>query len=220
MFRFVRGLISMMVLSLALAGCGGGDGDGGGDRLPDGETVFEVEGGTLEVTAMRVLVKEIVFDSDGPRSVSISRGGTFDIALIEGTSTPEYPLIELEAGTWHDTYLGIEIDDDVAGRHAVELTADYHTDEGTTAVVFLFNSNEVFEPRFPTPMELAEPLAIDIAKAFHPSRWFPTIDLSTATVGEDGVITVSSSANVSLFNAIADALDRSTQTVDASTFRE
>ncbi|MGM0557289.1 MAG: hypothetical protein ACQEVA_12975 [Myxococcota bacterium] len=210
-------------LLFLLAGCGGDEGAGDGNNdtlLPDGEQVFEVEGGTLEITAMRVLVKEIVFDSDGPTSVSISEAGTFDIELIEGTSTPEYPIIELEPGTWESTYLGVEVDDDVTDRQAIEMEATYHAGDTTTDVLFLFNSGEVFEPQFPTTMQLEETLTIDIARVFHPSGWFPTVDLSNATTNEDGVIVLTPDSNTTIYNDIADALDRSTQTVDAETFRE
>jgi hypothetical protein len=214
-----------VALLFVLPACGGDDGTGGNNGkndtlLPDGEQVFEVEGGTIEITAMRVLIKEIVFDADGPMTVSISEPGTFDIELIEGTSTPDYPLIEMEAGTWNNTYLGVELDDDVTDRQSVELEAVYHTDDASTDVLFLFNSGEVFEPQFPSTMELDEPLTIDIARVFHPSRWFPTIDLSDATVGDDGVITLSADSNVPLYREMEEALDRSTLSVDGETFRE
>lgn len=229
MSRFVRiCFLSSAFLLFALPGCGGDDGTGNGDgngnddtRLPDGEQVFEVEDGTLEITAMRVLVKEIVFDSDGPdESISKSVPGTFDIHLIAGESEPEYPRIDMGEGTWDSTYLGVEIDDDVDGRDSIELEANYHSDGSSTDVLFIFNSGEVFEPEFPAQMNLDQPLTIDIAKVFHPSQWFPTIDLSNAEVGDDGVITLSESSNTGQYNEIADALDKSTQSVNADTFRE
>lgn len=202
----MRSIISIACLGLLLTACGNSE------ELPEG--AFETPGGALEVTDMQVLVKEIVCDGEGPSgSLSRSIPGTFDIDVLAGTSEPEYPIIELEAGDWESLNFGVEVDDDVAGRDAIYLEATFYPEGGGEPVPmrYLFNSNEVFEIEQPGTITLESTLHLDAGNMFHPEYWFPTVDLRDAQLDGEGWITLSQSENIALFNEVSDALDRSTQ---------
>jgi hypothetical protein len=201
----MRNIFTITCLCLTLTACG--------SEVPEG--AFETPGGALEVTTMQVLVKEIVADGEGPNnSLSRSIPGTFDIDVIAGTSEPEYPIIELEAGDWSDLNFGVEVDDDVAGREAIRLEGNFYPKGGGDSVPlrYLFNSNEVFEIEQPGTITLGSSLHLDAGQMFHPDHWFPTVDLRDAQIDDEGWITLSQTQNVALFNEVSDALDRSTQT--------
>ena len=174
------------------------------------ETVFQTPGGQVEITSLHVLIKEIVFDAEGPAgSISRTIPGTFDVDVLTLESTPEYPLITLGPGRYTTPNFGVEVDDVFPGRDAIEMEGVFSGNMGDTRFVYTFNSGEVFELSL-AAMTVEEGMILDAGRMFHPSRWFPSVDLNNATL-TNGTIEISRSSNIALFNQMADALDRSTQ---------
>ena len=167
------------------------------------------------MASLTVFVKEIVLDGEnGDESLSMTVPGTFEVDVLAGTSSPALPDITLSAGTWESLNLGVEIDDDVSGRSAIELEAKFYGEAPEpTVMVYSLNSGEVFEIEPGSPVNFPTGATIDIPKIFHPSRWFPTVDLNGADVNDEGVIVLSLTSNSTLHRVVSDALDASTQNV-------
>ena len=119
--------------------------------------------------------------------------------------------LELTAGDYNDVYLGIELYDDGASP-AIVATGTYETTTGQVRPLrFEFNSGVVFEAEAGSATVDAGTAAI--AKVtIAPAQWFAGVSaarLDNANVNANGVIVVSETSNASIFDTVADALDRS-----------
>lgn len=171
---------------------------------------------TLLFNSGYVVVREVVFDGDrsSAMNVSITEEKISTINLTTGVANPPF-VMDIPSGTYTSINLGIEIQDE-SSRPSVVAEGVYTNEAGaTTPVRFEFNSGEVFEADSNTPVTLTQNTPATAKITFDPHVWFSTItknQLDNAT-RTSGVIVISETRNVGLFNIVSDRLDDATQAV-------
>lgn len=169
----------------------------------------------LQFTSGSITIREIVFDGENQttgKSVSLTHEQIVVIDLETGISSPPIESVLIPSGTYTSANLGVELQD-VNSIPTLVIEGTYTRSNATTAPVrFEFNSGEVFEANA-TIVTIVEDRPAVAEITFDPIVWFEVI--STAQLDDadtiDGVIVIKEGFNDSLFNAVADRLDTSTQ---------
>ena len=169
----------------------------------------------LQFSSGSITIREIVFDGENQttgKSVSLTHEQIVVIDLETGISSPPIESVLIPSGTYTSANLGVELQD-VNSIPTLVIEGTYTRSNATTAPVrFEFNSGEVFEANA-TIVTIVEDRPAVAEITFDPIVWFEVI--STAQLDDadtiDGVIVIKEGFNDSLFNAVADRLDTSTQ---------
>lgn len=191
----------------------------------------------LNFTSGFLRVVEIVFDGTLDTGVSVSR-------TLEGSSkiyfTPESGfnpndldpeensefVIDIPVAIYTDVNLGIELRDEDS-LSSIEMKGTYtRNDDTTVAILFEFNSGEVFEAETTSEQEsvdLREDNVLLSRIVFDPNEWFKDVLLAgllenvtpVNIPNDDNVnvltIVISETSNAAIFDLVADGLDVSTQ---------
>lgn len=212
-------LIGMLI---TVSACDSNSSDGGSTpvvfsvMLNPGSSSLSKSGqaGTLQFTSGFVIIREIVFDGDNQttgKSVSITHEQIVKIDLETGVTTPPIESVVIPSGRYTSLNLGVELQD-VNSDPTLVVEGTYVRSDSTLASIrFEFNSGEVFEANA-DEVTLIEDRSAVAEITFDPLVWFEVISSEQLDEADtiDGVIVIKEGFNDSIFNAMADRLDAST----------
>lgn len=171
----------------------------------------------LSFTSGFITLKEISFEVETDNdSIEIN----FEIELntkidfATGETNPDISFVEIPAGTYNEFEVEIELQDE-GDSPCIVLEGTYIDAEGTSHPVrFEYNSGETFEIEkegniiFNTNESALTQITID------PTIWFAPVtneQLSNATKDINGVIVISETQNVDIYEIAEEGLDLSTE---------
>ena len=169
----------------------------------------------LQFTSGTIIIREIVFDGENQttgESVSLTHEQIVEINLMTGISSPPIESLLIPSGTYTSANLGVEIQD-VNSEPTIVIEGTYtRSDASIVPIRFEFNSGEVFEAES-DQVTLTENRSAVAEITFDPLVWFEVISAQQLDDADmiDGVIVIKEGFNDSLFDAVADRLDMSTQ---------
>ena len=168
----------------------------------------------LEFTSGTITIREIVFDGENQstgESVSTTHEQIAEIDLETGIASPPLKSVLIPSGTYTSANLGVELQD-FNSTPTVVIEGTYTRSNATLAPIrFEFNSGEVFEANADA-ITLIEDRPAIAHITFDPVVWFEVISTQQLDEAEtiDGVIAIREGFNDSIFDAVADQLDKST----------
>ena len=170
--------------------------------------VLPAAGGEMQIVAFEATVYQTTHLGAGPSgAVDITRDGPWEIDVLAGTSVPNIPPWQLEAGDWQDLELGASFS---APDEPAYLDALYLREGSDPAPVHI-----EFDESLPLLMiregqtRLDETLVFTLTERLDPARWFPNINVTNLEAESDGVIYIDSETHVGVYAQVVDALDKS-----------
>ncbi|GAA4845923.1 hypothetical protein [Algivirga pacifica] len=131
--------------------------------------------------------------------------GAYTLDLVAGTASPELPLSMVEPGLYNE--VEVEIDNVLEGEHSVIFKGTYESAEGAVAFEFTSNEEFEFEVESDTGFQIDEATVSNLLVLFDFDIILNGVDMSTATVAEDGVIYINEAMNAELYETITRQLE-------------
>ena len=126
--------------------------------------------------------------------------GVFVVDVLNGTSNPDFGIATLAPGLYEE--IEMEMEPVLPGNHTISIEATFIN--GDTQYPVVFTSGEDFELEIENDngFMLSEGSLVDILVVIDLDALFSGIDLTQASVDQDGTIYINSSSNASMASTI------------------
>lgn len=167
-----------------------------------GFTFTEVLAGVTEIE-LETLEENLDEEENGEEeNEEVEFEGNFIIDLLTGTSDPEFGLSELLAGVYEE--VEIEFDNILEGEKTLIVNFNFIADGSTTPTYVEFSTSQEFELEIENEagISLDEGTINAILVTLDLDLLLSSIDFSSLTVDQDGVIRINENSNSNIMEAI------------------
>ena len=166
--------------------------------------------GTFTFTNAMIGISKIEFETefemdDIDIEEEIEYNGSFQFDVLNGTSSPSIPTIDLEAGVYHE--LEFNVDNVLASGNSIEIAGNYN--DGNTIYTFEFTStmDEEFEIENENGINLNVNETVYFVLFLQLESLFNGVDFSSASIDDDGIIRINSDSNSEIASHIESNLE-------------
>ena len=181
------------------------------DRIP-----LRVLSGNLVFHSGSLTLESIKFEGDlqgkdgGEKEVSVEQVTTIDLAT--GNATPALPKVFVEAGTYKDAEMDVDLYEKNDTPPLIVMGDYTHSNNEVIPLRFEYDGDELFEAE-------ADEITLDNAESaqavllLDPIFWFSTVPtnlLDNAVIGPDNVILISENSNSEIYELVVQRIQLNT----------
>ncbi len=166
--------------------------------------------GSFSFSKVLIGVSKIEFEkeyeiNDVEIEEEIEYTGNFSFDVLNGTSSPAIPSIDIEAGVYHE--LEFKVDTVLANGNSIEIFGSYN--DGNYNYLFEFSSTivEEFEIENENGINLNVNETVNFVLMLELETLFKSINFTTLLVDSDNVIRINPSSNSEIYSQIEDNLE-------------
>jgi len=165
--------------------------------------------GTITLTQIQFEV-----ENDEGDSVEVNIEQVVDVDFATGSTSPDLSSLELPVGTFVESRVELELLDENNNPSVVIEGTFEDSNSQTHPIRFEFNSGETFEVEREGTVTFDSGMNVIAEVTFDPIVWFAGVStnmLEEATKNNEGVIVISETSNIDIFDIVADGLDLATE---------
>ncbi len=175
-----------------------------------------VAANSLEFTSGFITLTQIQFETetDEGDSIEVNIEQNVVIDFATGETTPSLPNLEFPAGIYTEASVELELLDENNEPSVVIEGTFVDSEDQSHPIRFEFNSGETFEVEKEGQISFSAGASVIAQVTFDPSVWFAGVTssmLEAAQKDSEGVIVISETSNVEIFDIAADGLDLATE---------